>query len=134
MTSGPTTAGKMSAFAALWAALRRQRRPDAPGIWEQMAALPRLIKQTLKGTYPGMDRSRLLMMVGALLYIVSPIDLVPESMFLFLGLTDDAFVLTWLAGMILAETEGFLAWEGTTQDGPAAHGTARPRVVQSEVL
>lgn len=134
MTTGPTPGqahfGKLSAFAALWAALRRQRGPAAPGFWEQLTALPRLISQVLKGQYHGMDKSRLAMMVGALAYIISPIDLIPESLFLVLGLTDDAFVLSWLAGAILAETEAFLHWEA----GESTEPPASQRVVPGEVI
>lgn len=142
MTTGPTagrystgqytsgTRGTRSAFAALWAALRLQRRPGSPGIGQQLSALPRLVSSVLKGRYPGMDKSRLLMMAAALAYIVSPIDLVPESMFFLLGLGDDAFVLSWLAGSILAETEAFLDWEGD----PSAEQPASERVVRSQVV
>ncbi len=119
--------GRLSAFAALWAAIRGQRRPGAPGLSRQLAALPRLIGSVLRGSYTGMGKSRLLLMVGALVYIVSPLDLVPEGLFAFLGLGDDAIVLSWLAGAVLAETEAFLAWEG---DVPSA----APRVVPTHVV
>lgn len=104
--------GKLSAFAALWQAIRGQRRPDAPSLLDQLLALPRMITATLRGSYPGMDRTRLFMMAAALAYIISPIDLIPETLFLVLGLGDDAIVLGWLAGAVLTETEAFLAWEG----------------------
>jgi uncharacterized membrane protein YkvA (DUF1232 family) len=51
------------------------------------------------------------MMVLAGLYIVSPIDVLPEAFFLIFGLIDDAFVVTWLTGAVLSETERFLGWE-----------------------
>ena len=41
----------------------------------------------------------------------SPIDLVPEGFFLIAGLVDDAAMITWMAGAMLAETERFLEWE-----------------------
>ena len=102
---------KLSAFAALWQAIRGQRRSDAPALGEQMAALPRLIGGTLRGEYGGMGKGRLLAMIAALVYIVSPIDIIPEGLFMFFGLGDDAVVLSWLAGTVLAETEAFMRWE-----------------------
>ena len=42
---------------------------------------------------------------------MSPVDLVPELFVPLLGLVDDAFVLAWLAGTVLLETERYLAWE-----------------------
>lgn len=123
------TTGKLSAFAALWAALRGQRRPGAPGIGEQLLALPRLVQAVIKGSYGGMARSRLLMMAAALVYIVSPIDIVPEGIFMVLGLGDDALVLSWLAGAVLTETEAFLSWERGEVTTPAGE-----RVVPGEVI
>jgi uncharacterized membrane protein YkvA (DUF1232 family) len=62
-------------------------------------------------------------MTMATVYVVSPIDLVPEAFLLVLGLADDALMVTWLAGALLAETERFLAWEASKRDtgrrGPA---------------
>ena len=37
----------------------------------------------------------------------------------FFGLIDDAFVLTWLTGALLSETERFLEWEKTKGRGPS---------------
>jgi len=58
-----------------------------------------------------MSRRRLLAVVGALLYVVSPIDLVPEMFLPFLGLGDDALVISWVAASLVNETESFLRWE-----------------------
>lgn len=69
---------------------------------------------------------RLALMAAASLYIVSPIDAIPEAVFLFIGLIDDAFVVTWLTGTLLAETERFLEWEKAMGRGP--------RVVPGQVL
>lgn len=111
---------KLSAFAALWQAIRGQRRPDAPDLGEQMSALPRLVIGTLRGDYGGMGKARLLALVAALVYIVSPVDLLPESLFMVFGLGDDALVLSWLAGAVLAETEAFLRWERRETTAPRA--------------
>jgi uncharacterized membrane protein YkvA (DUF1232 family) len=121
---------RLSAFATLWQALRGRRRPDAPPLSEQLLALPRLVLMTLRGAYPGLDRGRLLLMGLALAYVVSPVDLVPEALFLLAGMGDDAVVLSWLAGTVLVETERFLAWEGSAS--PAARH--RHGVVPGQVL
>lgn len=123
---------RMTAFTALWRALRGQRGPDAPPLHVQLVALPRLVVASLRGTYPGADSSRLLLMLGALAYVVSPVDVLPEAMLALVGLTDDAFVLSWLAGAVLSETQAFLAWEAGR---PAARARARGgRVVPGEVI
>ena len=76
-----------------------------------MASLPRLVRATVRGEYAGTTRGRLLALVAALLYVVSPIDLVPEMFLPVLGLGDDALVIGWIAARVINETESFLTWE-----------------------
>ena len=70
-----------------------------------------MLRGALSGQYPALSRGRLGLIVLALAYLVSPIDLVPEAFLALLGLTDDAVVALWLGGAFLAETERFLEWE-----------------------
>ena len=72
---------------------------------------------SLKGEYDG--GKRLLMMAGAVLYIVSPLDAVPELFLIAFGLIDDAFVVTWLIGALISETDRFLEWEKSRGRGPS---------------
>ncbi len=99
---------RTAAFTALWRALTAGHR-GGPSVGRRLAALPRMIKASLTGRYDG--GGRLAMMAAGLLYVVSPIDFVPEAFLLLLGLADDAVVVTWLAGAVLSETERFLEWE-----------------------
>jgi uncharacterized membrane protein YkvA (DUF1232 family) len=92
-----------------WTALLRVFKPGTPGVGRRIAAIPRMIRATMRGEYDG--RSRLAMMAVAGVYVVSPIDVVPEAIFLFLGLIDDAAIVAWFAGAVLDETERFLEWE-----------------------
>lgn len=97
-----------AAFGALGRALTVGAR-GGPSLGQRLAALPRMIKATVKGEYDG--GLRLALMSAALVYVASPIDAVPEALLLAVGLVDDAIVITWLAGAVLAETERFLTWE-----------------------
>lgn len=99
---------RRAAFMALWSAIRSHKR-GGPSLIQRAVAVPRMIFATLRGRYDG--RWRLTLMTLATLYIISPIDLIPEALFLFVGLIDDAFVVAWLAGALLVETERFLEWE-----------------------
>jgi uncharacterized membrane protein YkvA (DUF1232 family) len=104
---------RLAAFRALWQALTRSRRPGAPGPGEQLRALPRMVPAALSGRYPDLGRGRIALLVLAVAYLVSPVDVVPEVLLGLLGLTDDAVVALWLGGALLAETDRFLAWERT---------------------
>ncbi|ROT31515.1 YkvA family protein [Micromonospora sp. HM5-17] len=99
---------RTAAFRALLQALTVGSR-GGPSLARRLGALPRMIRATLRGEYDG--GLRLLLMSAAVAYVVSPIDVMPELMTLLFGLADDALVVAWLAGAVLAETERFLAWE-----------------------
>jgi uncharacterized membrane protein YkvA (DUF1232 family) len=90
-------------------ALFRVFKPGTPGLGRRLAAIPRMIRATMRGEYDG--KGRLSMMALSAVYMLSPIDAVPEAFLLLLGLVDDAAVATWLAGAVLDETERFLEWE-----------------------
>ena len=98
-------------FRSLASALRTAARPGTPGIGVRLTSLPRLVRATFRGDYAGTTRGRLIMLVGALLYVVSPVDLVPEMIVPILGLADDALVISWIGTALINETESFLSWE-----------------------
>lgn len=131
--------GRTAALRALWQVSRSARQPGVPGLAERLRALPRMAALGMAGRYPGVTRGRLAMFVLGALYLVSPVDLVPELLVPVLGFGDDALLLAWLAGAVLADTGDFLAWERERrpQDRPAGSagsGGERPRVVPGEVL
>jgi uncharacterized membrane protein YkvA (DUF1232 family) len=105
------TVRRITAMKALWDALRGAQRPGAPSVWERFSALPRMLVQGITGRYPHLAKARVGLAALAVLYVVSPVDLVPELLLPILGLGDDALVVAWLAGTLLAESEAFLSWE-----------------------
>jgi uncharacterized membrane protein YkvA (DUF1232 family) len=102
------TLKRTAAFTALARALMSGAR-GGPSISKRIAALPRMLKATAKGEYDG--GMRVAMMAAATAYVISPFDFIPEAIFLVFGLADDAVMITWLAGTVLAETERFIEWE-----------------------
>ena len=98
---------RTAAFTALARALVAGSR-GGPSIAQRLAALPRMLKATARGQYDG--GLRVALMAAATAYVISPLDLIPDW-FLIVGLADDAVMVAWLAGTILAETERFLDWE-----------------------
>ncbi|GAA1873014.1 YkvA family protein [Asanoa iriomotensis] len=102
------TLKRTAAFVALGKALTAGAR-GGPGVGTRLAAVPRMIRATSRGEYDG--GMRLALMTAATIYVVSPLDFVPEAFLALFGLVDDVVAVTWLAGAVLAETERFLAWE-----------------------
>ena len=63
----------------------------------------------MRGEYDG--GMRILLMAGASLYILSPIDLLPEAFLTVFGLADDLVIAVWLASAVMDETMRFVTWE-----------------------
>lgn len=122
---------RTAAFAALARALRGSMRSGEPGLLDRFRAVPRLVRATLRGDYTGTTRQQLALIGLGLVYVLSPIDLVPELFLPVIGLADDAFVITWIAGRLLEETGTFLSWEQSRGpgDGQSAQGVVRGEVI-----
>lgn len=106
-----TASVRWGAIRSIGVALRRATRPGSPGMGERLTSIPRMVTATLRGEYAGTSRKRLALLLAAALYVVSPVDLMPEGLLMVFGLGDDALVLTWLAAALVNETESFLGWE-----------------------
>lgn len=106
-----SAASRWARLSSLGMALRAAARPGAPGLVVRLRAVPRMLSASLQGRYAGLSAGRALGLVAAALYVVSPVDLVPEALFGVFGLADDAMLVTWLASSLLGDTEAFLAWE-----------------------
>ncbi len=69
------------------------------------------VKARMRGQYRELSTSKIVLLLAALAYIISPIDLVPELFIPLFGAADDVGVAVWLTAMLLGETERFLHWE-----------------------
>ncbi len=119
------TARRAAALTAIWKALMSSQ---GPSLGKRLAALPRMFWHSITGRYDGLGR--IFLMAIATVYIISPIDFLPEIALGPIGLIDDAVVATWVVGAVLSETERFLAWEHIRRGGK---GTPPGRVVDGEV-
>jgi uncharacterized membrane protein YkvA (DUF1232 family) len=95
--------------------VRRRRRargePEPIGdVFERARALPRLLRAARQGTYPGLPRSRIALWGLALVYLVSPIDVLPELLPI-VGVADDAGVAVWLLTSVSTATGLYLRHE-----------------------
>jgi uncharacterized membrane protein YkvA (DUF1232 family) len=100
-----------------------------------------MVRDVLLGRWNGVTRGKVALMGLALLYIVSPIDVLPEAVLTIPGLADDALVAAWLVSAVLAATGSYREWEGVGSPPPAPAGatpppstTAGARVVPGEVV
>ena len=100
---------------------------------QRVAAVPRLTRDVLLGRWSGLSRGRLGLMALAVLYILSPVDLLPEAVLTLPGLADDAAVAAWLIASLFGATSSYLTWDDEQVSAASAPGTAT-RVVPGEVI
>jgi uncharacterized membrane protein YkvA (DUF1232 family) len=81
--------------------------------WESLQIFLRLVRSWLDGRYH-IPAVSLLMVIGALIYLVNPFDLIPDS-FPILGLVDDAAVITFVARANIEAISRFRNWEKSIQ-------------------
>jgi uncharacterized membrane protein YkvA (DUF1232 family) len=77
---------------------------------EKFFILGRLVKAYTLGRYRIVPWKAMLSVVAALIYFVSPIDLIPDFIPVT-GLTDDVGVLLWVYNSLSKEVNDFLVWE-----------------------
>ncbi|MEV0291521.1 MULTISPECIES: YkvA family protein [unclassified Kribbella] len=99
--------------------LKRRRaergEPEPIGdVFERARALPRLLRAARRGDYPGLPTSRMALWGLAVVYLISPIDVLPELLPL-LGIADDAGVAVWLLTSVSTATGLYLRHERDQQ-------------------
>jgi uncharacterized membrane protein YkvA (DUF1232 family) len=80
--------------------------------WENLQLFIELLKSYSKGEYRNVSKGTIITVIGALLYFVSPLDLVPDFI-LGLGLLDDAAVLGFTIKRLSNELNEFKRWKST---------------------
>jgi uncharacterized membrane protein YkvA (DUF1232 family) len=79
-------------------------------LWSDLPLLARLLKAWKGGSYRGLSMRTIVSLAATLLYIVSPIDLMPDFI-PGIGLIDDAAVLALLLHSIAQDLAAFRGWE-----------------------
>ena len=74
----------------------------------------RMVKAQVSGEYKEMPVKSLVLITGALIYFVTPLDVIPDFI-PALGLTDDLAIVIWVYNSIKEDIEQFEAWENTIE-------------------
>jgi uncharacterized membrane protein YkvA (DUF1232 family) len=86
-------------------------------VWDDLQTAIRLARAWGRRDYRRVPRSTIVLIVGGLLYFLSPIDAILDAIPV-LGLLDDAMVLGWVLRQVRCELDAFRAWEGQGQLAP----------------
>jgi uncharacterized membrane protein YkvA (DUF1232 family) len=85
-------------------------------LWENLKAVFRLLQAYFGKQYTTIPWGSVVLIVGAVIYFVSPIDLMPDWIPLS-GFIDDAAVLMFVIGQIRSDLDRFLQWEKEKKTG-----------------
>jgi uncharacterized membrane protein YkvA (DUF1232 family) len=91
-----------------------RRRASGSGhfaaVMDDFRTLVRLVVAYARGNYRDIPPDSLALVVAGLLYVVSPLDLVPDAI-PGIGFLDDAVVVGWVITSVRYELDAFRAWE-----------------------
>ncbi|PLS02819.1 YkvA family protein [Neobacillus cucumis] len=93
------------------ATVRKGHLGDA---WEKLQLFVDLVKAYTKGEYKNVHPSTIVTIIGALLYFVSPFDLIPDFI-IGLGIFDDAAVIGFTLKKLSKELNEFEKWKNNKQ-------------------
>lgn len=81
-------------------------------LWADLPLLVRLLRAWKSGSYPGLSLRTLASLAVSILYVLSPVDLVPDYI-PGVGLLDDVAVLGFVLHTLAQDLAAFRAWEQT---------------------
>ncbi|HEX5370133.1 MAG TPA: YkvA family protein [Dehalococcoidia bacterium] len=93
----------------------QERSGPLDKILDDVAALVRLVVAYARGTYRDVSGQSMTLILAGLIYLASPVDLIPDFIPVA-GFTDDAAVLALIIRTVHGELEAFMNWE-TGQGG-----------------
>ncbi len=82
---------------------------------DDFRALIRLVVAYARGHYREIPVDSLVIVVAGLIYVVSPLDLIPDTI-PGLGVVDDAAVIGWVIKTVRGELDAFREWEAGAKD------------------
>ena len=78
--------------------------------WPYLMAMIRLIRDYQRAEYRDISEPNLVIIIAAILYFVSPFDVIPDWVPV-LGHIDDAFVISLALKSVRLDLDTFMAWE-----------------------
>jgi uncharacterized membrane protein YkvA (DUF1232 family) len=86
------------------------RKGPIARVWDDLMTFLRLIKAWATGGYTQAPWKSIALVIGAVLYFVSPIDAIPDFIPV-IGFMDDAFIIGFVMRAIRKDVRAFREWE-----------------------
>lgn len=87
-----------------------ENKERVAGFFEKVRTLLRMLRAYINGQYREIPWKSLLMIIGALIYFLMPLDLIPDFIPMT-GLADDISIIFLVFNMINEDIEDFLEYE-----------------------
>lgn len=87
---------------------------------KRLAAVPPMVRDSFTGRWPEAPRGRLVAAILGLVYVVSPIDVLPEILLGPFGLGDDLAIAAVAVAALMSSAEEWLDRARATAPGAAA--------------
>ncbi|SEG70843.1 Protein of unknown function [Thermomonospora echinospora] len=113
---------RTAAAGQAWQIYRETQRPGAPGLWQRARAVPGMIRDAARGDYKGLGHGKLALLLFGVVYLLSPLDAIPEFL-PFIGVADDLGVALWMLATLVSNAGDYVDWR-----------QGRPGVVTGEVI
>jgi uncharacterized membrane protein YkvA (DUF1232 family) len=84
---------------------------------KDLALLADYVSDIIQGHYHNYNKSSIILALAGLIYVVSPIDFLPD--FLPLGFLDDITIITWAITKIAGELSKYSQWKNTLITHPS---------------
>lgn len=100
-----------------------ENKKQVSGFFEKVRTLLRMLRSYVNGEYRHIPWKSLLMIIGALIYFLMPIDLIPDIIPVA-GLADDISIIFLVFGSINEDIEAFLEYEQSKR-APISNNTSK---------
>jgi len=77
---------------------------------ERIRVISRMIKAYVKGEYRQIKITNVLLLIAAVVYFVTPVDLVPDFIPIT-GFVDDFSIVIWVYSKMQQEIDNYMLWE-----------------------
>lgn len=102
-------------------------------LFDVALTLVRMVRNYVTGDYRGIETSTIISGIAVLLYVISPIDLVPDFIPI-LGFLDDLALISWFIDKFKVEIAHYREWEaratGASTTAPALGDSSLPAVAE----
>ena len=100
-------------------------------VQSEAVLLINMVKDTVQGRYKGLGKKNTLMIVAGLLYLVNPMDIVPDFIF-GIGFADDLGVLVYVISRLSEEIARYRQWKKPQEEQVEAPDLEGYTVIEEE--